>query len=107
MKLRYRGVEYDYNPPAVTVQESEIGGKYRGLDWRFHNLKHPQVIQPSLNLTYRGVKYSNQPVSAPTEKPKVTSVSERARWLATKQEKAEKNRQATLLHRTSEEIGLV
>ncbi|MGL5943791.1 MAG: DUF4278 domain-containing protein [Waterburya sp.] len=107
MKLRYRGIEYDYNPPAVTVQEGEIGGKYRGLDWRFHNLKHPLVIQPTLNLTYRGVKYSNQPVSAPTERQKVTSVGERARWLAIKREKAAQNRQASLLHRTSEEIGSV
>lgn len=107
MKLRYRGIEYDYNPPAVTVQEGEIGGKYRGLDWRFHNLKHPLVIQPNLNLTYRGVKYSNQPVSAPTERQKVTSVSERARWLAIKREKAAQNRQASLLHRTLEEIGSV
>jgi hypothetical protein len=107
MKLRYRGIDYDYNPPTLAVQEGEIGGKYRGLDWRFHNLKHPLVIQPRLNLTYRGVKYSNQPVCTLAERQKATSIDERARWLAIKREKADLNRQATLLHRTSEEIGLV
>ncbi|MDJ0573424.1 MAG: DUF4278 domain-containing protein [Pleurocapsa sp. MO_192.B19] len=107
MKLRYRGIEYDYNPPAVSLAEGEVGGKYRGLDWRFHNLNKPLLVQPRLNLTYRGVKYSNQPVSTPTERPKTTSIAERARRLAIKREKANRNRQASLLHRTSEEIGLV
>ncbi|WP_019508848.1 DUF4278 domain-containing protein [Pleurocapsa sp. PCC 7319] len=106
MKLRYRGIEYDYNPPAVAVSEGEVAGKYRGLDWRFHNLEKPPTLQPRLNLTYRGVKYSNQPVSAPTPKPETTSVAERARWLAINQEKAARNRQASMLHRSSEEIGL-
>ena len=106
MKLRYRGIEYDYNPPIIAVSEGEIGGKYRGLDWRFHNLDKPPVLQPRLNLTYRGVKYFNQHVSSPEEKSQTTSVAERTRWLAISREKANRNRQASMLRRTSDEIGL-
>lgn len=107
MKLHYRGQDYEYNPPTVAVKESEIGGKYRGLDWRFHNPKKQLVLEPKLNLTYRGVRYSNQPVSTPEEKRKATSVQERARLLAIKQEKATRNRHNSMLHRASSEIGLV
>ena len=106
MKLQYRGIDYDYNPPTVSVTEGEVAGKYRGLDWRFHNLEKPLVLQPRVNLTYRGVKYSNQPVSTP-KKPEVTSIGERARWLAINREKAIRNRNASMLRRTSNEIGSV
>ena len=108
MKLRYRGKDYEYNPPTIAVTEGEIVGKYRGLDWRFHNLKKPLVLQPRLNLTYRGVKYSNQPVISSDEpKQKTASVQEHARWLALQREKAAKNRQNSMLCRTATEIGLI
>ena len=105
MKLHYRGTDYEYNPPVV-VTEDKVGGKYRGLDWRFHNLEKPPVLQPGLNLTYRGVKYSNRPVASSSEKQKVTSVEEQARWLALNKEKALRNRHASMLRRTANEIGL-
>ncbi len=60
IKLIYRGVSYEYNPPNVQVAEGEIGGKYRGSAWRFHLVKKSliQITQQSLN--YRGTKYSQE-----------------------------------------------
>jgi hypothetical protein len=58
MKLRYRGVEYDYNPPSLEVQESEIYGRYRGRPTRFSYVSHVPIPQPVANLSYRGVRYS-------------------------------------------------
>ncbi|MCU0534327.1 MAG: DUF4278 domain-containing protein [Hydrococcus sp. Prado102] len=37
MKLTYRGVSYEYNPVVVETTTGQVGGKYRGLDWRFRN----------------------------------------------------------------------
>ncbi|MBE9166837.1 DUF4278 domain-containing protein [Pleurocapsales cyanobacterium LEGE 06147] len=57
MKLKYRGVEYEYKPIAVDVIEDKVGGKYRGLSWKRHV---PQIIlvpQPSIKLKYRGRTY--------------------------------------------------
>ncbi len=105
MKLNYRGVSYEYNPPTVEITEGEVVGKYRGLDWRFHNLKKPPVLQPPANLTYRGVAYKNQLSAAPTTTP--TSVSQKARWLMLKQEKAARKRTASMLLRSAEQVGLV
>lgn len=100
MKLNYRGVSYDYNPPVVAVEESEIAGKFRGLDWRFHNLKKPPVLQPPVNLTYRGVAYTNRPAA-----PQDTKVKSLSRWLILNKEKAAQNRSASMLNRTADEIG--
>ena len=74
MKLQYRGVSYEYNLPEVETTLGEVGGKYRGLDWRFRNLKKPPVLQPRVSLKYRGVYYqtgttptpnSTQPTNTP------------------------------------------
>ncbi|MGB7088282.1 MAG: DUF4278 domain-containing protein [Phormidesmis sp.] len=56
MKLTYRGVSYDYNPPQVPVADTEEVGKYRGAILHFHKLLK-SLPQPSLDLVYRGVKY--------------------------------------------------
>ena len=104
MKLNYRGVSYEYNPPTFATVESEVGGKYRGLDWRFRNLKKSPVLQPPVNLTYRGVAYSNHAPAAPQAAS--SSVSQKARWLMLNREKAARNRTASMLERSSEEIGL-
>ena len=58
MKLSYRGVAYDYNPPAIDMVEGEIGGKYRGQSWRMEYPRHIPVPQPAVDLKYRGVAYS-------------------------------------------------
>ena len=107
MKLTYRGVTYDYNPPKVERGEEKVGGKYRGLDWRFRNLKKPPVLQPSYNLTYRGVKYSNNPVAATTESQDAPlSVAEKARVLMLNRERATLNRDLSMFNRLADEVGL-
>lgn len=105
MKLNYRGVSYEYNPPVLAVEESEIAGKFRGLDWRFRNLKKPPVLQPPVNLTYRGVAYTNRPTADVTATPQDTKVKSLSRWLILNKEKAAQNRSASMLNRTADEIG--
>jgi hypothetical protein len=111
MKLSYRGVKYDYNPPVVETTDSEVVGKYRGLDWRFRNLKKPPVLQPRVNLKYRGVYYqtgtpavakSAEPVNVPA-----VSTREKARSLMINHQRSLKNRQQAMLNRTAAEVGLV
>ena len=62
MKLKYRGISYEYTPPVVETVEGNIGGKYRGLDLAVpqSQTKAP-LLQPSVTLTYRGVTYCNNP----------------------------------------------
>ncbi|KPQ36976.1 MAG: protein of unknown function (DUF4278) [Phormidesmis priestleyi Ana] len=57
MKLTYRGVEYDSNPPMLEVTESEMGGKYRGQPFRYTYVRHVPIPQPVERLTYRGAAY--------------------------------------------------
>lgn len=57
MRLCYRGVEYDYNPPSLEVKEREILGTYRGRPLHFNYVSHVPVPQPVADLTYRGVAY--------------------------------------------------
>lgn len=56
MKLSYRGVSYDYDPPTLEVTEGEILGKYRGQIWRKHTGQNAP-LQPIVELKYRGVSY--------------------------------------------------
>ncbi|HIK43303.1 MAG TPA: DUF4278 domain-containing protein [Leptolyngbyaceae cyanobacterium M65_K2018_010] len=58
MKLCYRGIGYEYNPPSLEVKESEITGCYRGRPLRFSYASHVPVPQPVAHLTYRGVGYT-------------------------------------------------
>ncbi|MBE9080058.1 DUF4278 domain-containing protein [Romeria aff. gracilis LEGE 07310] len=57
MRLRYRGVEYDYNPPQLEMTESELLGQYRGRPTCFSYARHVPIPQPVETLTYRGVNY--------------------------------------------------
>lgn len=101
MKLTYRGISYDYTPAPVETTEGELGGKYRGLDWRFCNAHKEFVQQPTVELKYRGVAHTtgseNQPVLSATEK---------ARRLMLDRQRANQNRQRSLLSRVAAEIGL-
>lgn len=110
MKLTYRGVAYEYNPPAVETTLSEVGGKYRGLDWRFRNLKKPPMLQPRVDLTYRGVRYSHGTVptveSAETAQVPALSTKEKARSLMLNHQRTLRNRQQAMLHRSAAEVGL-
>lgn len=61
MKLVYRGVAYDYNPPEVLYGVPIASGAYRGSPIKFRTPKTLPVEQPSLNLKYRHVAYTTQP----------------------------------------------
>lgn len=116
MTLTYRGVNYEYTPPEVDMQPTSEIGQYRGLEWRFRNPKKVPVLQPNLNLMYRGVAYrtgSEEPVSAPAyrpapavAKPDSLSVPNMARALMMSHHRWIKNRQQTLLSRAATEVGL-
>lgn len=56
MKLIYRGVAYDYDPPQVPVVDGVEVGKYRGATLHFHKLVKA-LTQPAYDLKYRGVSY--------------------------------------------------
>lgn len=102
MKLTYRGVTYDYNPPTVAVTNSELVGKYRGLDWRFRNLEKPAILQPTVALKYRGVAYGNVEESATTTTPETN----RARSRMIGQTLAIKKREQSMLTRLAAQVGL-
>ncbi|MDF0556200.1 DUF4278 domain-containing protein [Kamptonema sp. UHCC 0994] len=114
MKLQYRGISYEYTPPVVETVEGNVGGKYRGLDWRFRNLKKAPILQPSVNLTYRGVSYSNNPsaiaqsqeVVAQADPTPVMPISEQARSLMMNRDRAVKKRHQSMLSRLAAEVGL-
>jgi hypothetical protein len=111
MKLSYRGVSYEYNPPKVETTQGTVGGKYRGLDWRFRNLKKPPVLQPTVNLKYRGVSYQTgtTPASTSVEPAKVPALSmqDKARSLMLDRQRTLRNRQQAMLNRSAAEVGLV
>lgn len=60
MKLSYRGVPYEPDPLALEINEGEIGGKYRGQNWRYHYPRHMPQLQPKLYRQYRGIAYSSR-----------------------------------------------
>lgn len=60
MKLSYRGVSYNYNPPAELTVSGEVMGQYRGVAWREAKLVAPVPAQPAAVLCYRGVTYRTQ-----------------------------------------------
>ena len=69
MKLSYRGVNYDEAPSTLEVTEGEIGGMYRGRNWRYQYPRHIATPLPIPNLKYRGVPYgSGQPIATTSAK---------------------------------------
>lgn len=57
MKLTYRGVSYDYNPPMLEVTESEVACQYRNQPARYTYVRHVPIPQAAEKLTYRGTAY--------------------------------------------------
>lgn len=118
MQLTYRGVSYEYTPPQIDMESTSEVGQYRGLQWRFRNPQKTPVLQPNLNLVYRGVAYQTgeeESVAAPAYTPAPTAavthpegltVHNMARALMTSHHKWIKNRQQTLLSRAASEVGL-
>ncbi len=116
MKLCYRGISYEYNPPVVETSDKPTVGKYRGLDWRFRNPAKNPVHQTTLDLKYRGVAYRTgetaapaQPVAKPVTEPvkvPATSLDDRARALMMKGNLNIEKRQQAMLGRLVAEVGL-
>ena len=114
MQLTYRGLTYDYRPSQVEeTQALGLAGSYRGLDYRFRRTGTKNVIQPNVNLTYRGVAFNPaQPVTstdtgiAPTvEAVPQVSFQERVRTRFYQKAQAIKKRQESLLLRLAAEVG--
>ncbi len=74
MRLCYRGIDYEYTPPAVRMVEGKIGGDYRGCPWKFHVLEDMPAPQPGLQLVYRGVTYATGDLrKVATDLPEIAS----------------------------------
>ncbi|AFZ29030.1 hypothetical protein Glo7428_0429 [Gloeocapsa sp. PCC 7428] len=58
MKLTYRGVNYESSEPNIQMTEGDIGGQYRGVNWKQRYPRHIPVPQPVVGLKYRGASYS-------------------------------------------------
>lgn len=126
MKLRYRGVSYDYTPNPVPKKGSTIGvGRYRGAAVEFHALAEIPK-QPSADLTWRGVPYhsgtsapfnidsntdAETPVTAETaiepevEKPN-DGVVALARQLFIRRHQRSRRREQGMMVRLAEEVGI-
>lgn len=63
MKLSYRGINYEKELPILEMNDGEIGGKYRGQNWRERYPRHIPQLQPKLYRQYRGVAYSTRPIA--------------------------------------------
>jgi hypothetical protein len=57
MKLKYRGVPYEYEPPTVTAEPTDMLSRYRGVFYQIPNLTTAPMPQPIRTLKYRGVPY--------------------------------------------------
>ncbi len=124
MKLTYRGVSYDYNPPVVESNLTDEVGKFRGVDIRFRTVRKAAVQQPTLDLVYRGVAYqSGTPEAAPVVEvapvaaiaapamvaPAVAialSTEDKARMSMMNRHRSVKQRQQSMLGRLAVEAGL-
>jgi len=122
MKINYRGVSYEYNPPQVEYGDLTQSGKYRGVDVRFRNPKKTPVLQPTLDLIYRGVAYTANEVEVPAEVASVATVADRteapatetsalsvqnrARVLMMNHHRKVKQRQQAMLSRSDARVGL-
>jgi len=58
MKLTYRGVSYEPNNPISELIQTEVGGKYRGAEWKPRYPRHIPVPPLAVDLKYRGINYS-------------------------------------------------
>ena len=64
MKLTYRGANYE-GTPVLEVAEGEIGGTYRGQQWKSNYVRHIPEPAPVHNLRYRGIAYrTGKPTAA-------------------------------------------
>ncbi len=112
--LTYRGIQYDYVPPAVRTEATDVVAKYRGWNYHCTRAVNPPA-QPVNDLRYRGVAYRTgaQGVApalsvAATDdagQPAVT-LTELSRALMTHHHQNIKNREQSLLTRMIAQMGL-
>ncbi|NJO72612.1 MAG: DUF4278 domain-containing protein [Leptolyngbyaceae cyanobacterium RM1_406_9] len=57
MKLKYRGIPYEYTPAVVQAVDTNVVAKYRGVPYKLQELVTEPFFQPVLNLKYRGISY--------------------------------------------------
>lgn len=90
MKCCYRGVQYEKTPSTLEVTEGEMGGTYRGQNWRLHYVRHIPEPPPTHDLKWRGVAYqTGKPSvvkSTPVESP-MTMVGTRSWFLMNSRQK--------------------
>ena len=115
MKLNYRGVSYEYNPPAVEFGKGDAN-QQQGLDWRFRNPKKALTLDSNLDLKYRGVAHRTNsdtgtlavaPATNEASQVSGSSTQDKARFLMMHHQRVIKNRQQTILSRSAAEAGLV
>jgi hypothetical protein len=124
MKLTYRGVGYDYKPAQVESRESAIAGKYRGAGLKFRTtIARVPVLQPALDLIYRGTHYrlggtqpncvkepvtlmgNNRRAMNPTAPAPLEPIAEQARVLVIQHRQKAVQREMSVLERFEEAIG--
>jgi hypothetical protein len=98
MKLTYRGVQYDYNPPLTETQPTEDVGSYRGVDIRFRKTAKTYVHPLKVDLMYRGVAYTTGETEPAT--------ADKLRALAMDQELNTQQREQSMLTRLAKGLGL-
>ncbi len=116
MELSYRGVDYTRPSATAAVSPGKVGGRYRGLDWRFRHLSKPVVLPTNLDLLYRGVAYRTEasaaaapavPTTAPApEAGRSHILDELARRLMMGHQRSIRIRQQAMLVRGTEQVGL-
>jgi hypothetical protein len=112
MKLSYRGVKYNYNPPTFAGSVPAAHGVYRGTAF---SSEQPivDISVPEQELTYRGVAYHRGGNKAATRAVAMAGVAnqslnvdELARRSMTDQRMAEKHLQDSMWARAATEMGL-
>lgn len=117
MRLKYRGISYNYSPPAVNYGKVFGVGNYRGATYQHRDLREAPVPQVCADLTYRGIDYhtgesqANQDNVASEVQLEIVriewvSVADEARWLMMNHHRAIKRRQQSMLGRLNSEIHL-
>jgi hypothetical protein len=101
MNLTYRGVRYDSQSASVEPQAvSATDLKYRGARYRRHQVAQAEALDAI--LTYRGVAYATAPAVKSAMTP---SIQEQARLKVINQQRREKQRQLSMLSRSTAEVG--
>ncbi|MGK7898552.1 MAG: DUF4278 domain-containing protein [Xenococcus sp. (in: cyanobacteria)] len=98
MKLKYRGVAYDYNPRNVALLQGKVGGRYRGVPWQQRIPKIAQVAEPSVDLKYRGVPYRKGAVKLITTESEPTKASVTYPEMLPKEETVSQPKQLEVKH---------